>query len=285
MYLTENIIENAEEQIQQAGKFSEQLLNGFLAYLPSLIAAVVILVVGLLLSKLILALMSKGMKRAAADLTVSKFMHSLVKIALYILTATIVLAILGVPMTSIIAVIGTAGVAIGLALQDSLSNVAGGFNILLTKPFRVGDYIEANGTEGTVEMISIWYTLLMTYDNKAVFIPNGEIVKSRVTNYTYNKQRRIDLTFSVSYKADIDKAVEVLKKTAAANPKILSDPPTDVCVSALGESAVEIACRPWVKTEDYWQVYFDLTLSVKKALDENGIEIPYNQLDVHIDKT
>ncbi len=278
----EGIIENAEEQLHQAQKFAEMIWNGFLGYLPTLIAALVILVAGYLLSKLILKLMKKGMQRTSIDLTVTRFMYSLVRIVLYVLLLTIVLAVLGVPMTSMIAVIGTAGVAIGLALQDSLSNVAGGFNVLIAKPFKVGDYIETNGVEGTVEAISIWYTQLLTYDNKAVFIPNGEIVKSKVTNFTYNKTRRIDFIFPISYKADPDKAVELLKEIVSAHEKILDEPKPLISVHSLGESSVNIACYPWVNTEDYWEVYFDMSRLVKKAFDENGIEIPYNQLDVHI---
>ncbi len=275
---------NAEEQLHEAQKFAQTLWEGFLAYLPTLIAAVIILIVGYLLSKLILKMMKKGMKRSVVDLTVSKFVYSLVKIIIYVLLLTIVLAVLGVPMTSIIAVIGTAGVAIGLALQDSLSNIAGGFNILIAKPFKVGDYIDTCGAEGTVEAISIWYTQLLTFDNKSVFIPNGEVIKNKVMNYTYNKTRRVDLVFSVSYKADIEKAIQVLENVVKAHPKVLAQPEPLIKALSLGESAVEIACRPWTNTEDYWDVYFDLTLQAKNALEENGIEIPYNQLDVHITK-
>ncbi|MCH5325069.1 MAG: mechanosensitive ion channel [Eubacterium sp.] len=280
--LDEGIIENAGEQLHKAHQFAQALWDGFLAYLPTLIFAIVILIVGYLISKLILKLMKKGMKRSVVDVTVTKFTYSLVKIVIYVLLITIVLAVLGVPMTSIIAVIGTAGVAIGLALKDSLSNIAGGFYILISKPFKIGDYIASDGVEGTVEAISIWYTHLHTHDNRSVFMPNGELVKSNIINYTYNPTRRLDLTFSISYRSDVEKAKQLLAELVKAHDKILDEPEAVIRVLTLGNSSVDIACRPWVKPENYWDVYFDLTEQAKKMFEENGIEIPYNQLDVHI---
>lgn len=172
-------LENAQEQIKEAETFFGQMWDAFVGYLPTLIAAVIILIVGMVISKLVLKMMNKGMKHDVIDKTISRFVYSVVRILLYALLATIVLAVLGVPMTSIIAVIGTAGVAIGLALQDSLSNIAGGFSIMLTKPFKIGDYIKVDDVEGTVEAINMWYTELHSYDNKAIFYPNGQITSKR----------------------------------------------------------------------------------------------------------
>ena len=277
-------LENAQEQIKEAETFFNQMINAFVGYLPTLIAAAIILVVGMVISKLVLKMMSRGMKHDVIDKTVSRFIYSLVRILLYALLATIVLAVLGVPMTSIIAVIGTAGVAIGLALQDSLSNIAGGFSIMLTKPFKIGDYIKVDDVEGTVEAINMWYTELHSYDNKAIFYPNGQITSKKVTNYTTLGIRRVDMVYTISYNADFRKAMEVLKSITDAHELILKEPEPKIRITELAESAVRITCYPWVKADDYWTVYFDLNEAVKEQFDANGIEIPYNQLDVHLKK-
>lgn len=275
---------DAQQQLERAESFFSNLWDGFVAYIPTLITAVIIFVAGFLLSKLIIKLMQKGMKRNVIDKTVSRFMYSLVRIVLYVLLATVVLAVLGVPMSSIVAVVGTAGVAIGLALQNSLSNAAGGFNILFTKPFKIGDFIRAEDEEGTVEAINIWFTKILTIDNKTVFIPNGQLVSSKIINYTACDKRRVDMIFQISYDADFNKAREVLRSITDSHPKILDEPKTDIRMYSHSDSAIEIVCRPWVKTGDYWEVYFDLNEQVKAAFDKNGIEIPYNQLDVHVKK-
>lgn len=276
--------ENAQAQIKEAETFFGQMLNAFVGYLPTLIAAVIILIVGLIISKLVLKMMNKGMRHDVIDKTISRFVYSLVRILLYALLATIVLAVLGVPMTSIIAVIGTAGVAIGLALKDSLSNIAGGFSILLTKPFKVGDYVRVEDVEGTVEAINIWYTELHSYDNKAIFYPNGQITAKKVTNFTSLGIRRVDMVYTISYNADFRKAMAVLQEITDSHKLILKEPPPKIRITELADSAVRITCYPWVKAEDYWTVYFDLNEAVKEQFDKNGIEIPYNQLDVHLKK-
>lgn len=270
------------EKIEQAGSFFSSLWNGFVAYIPTLIAAVVVFVIGYIISKLILAIMKKGMNRKTVDKTVSRFIYSVVKIVLYVLVAATVLSLLGVPMTSIVAVMGTAGVAIGLALQSSLSNVAGGFTILFNKPFKIGDYVFADGVEGTVEVINIWYTQLLTIDNKTIFIPNGQLVNSKITNFSKCKNRRVDITFSISYEADYKKAISVLREIAENHPLVLKDPAPFARMSAQGQSSIDIAFRVWVNNADYWDVFFDMNETVKERFDAEGIEIPYNQLDVHI---
>ncbi len=256
--------------------------DNFVAAIPSIITAVILLIIGIVLSKLILFIMNKGMEKSHIDKTVTRFSYSLVKIILYIIVATIVLAILGIPMSSIIAVIGTAGVTVGLALKDSLSNIAGGFTILITKPFAIGDYILTEGAEGTVELISIWYTKLLTSDNKTVFIPNGQIISSKITNYTMQKTRRVDITFQISYDNDYKKAEEIIKSVLDSHELTLEEPAPTVRLFAQSESSLDIVCKVWVKKDDYWDVYYDIMAQVKDAFDENGIEIPYRQLDVHM---
>lgn len=291
LLLSENVSQTAgastnpsdvKEKLENAETFFAGLINGFMTYIPTLIAAVVILIVGLILSKLIIKLMKKGMKHTVIDKTVSRFAYSLVKIVLYVLLAIVVLSVLGVPMTSIIAVVGTAGVAIGLALQSSLSNVAGGFTILMNKPFKIGDYILADGVEGTVEVINIWYTQILTVDNKTVFIPNGQLADSKITNFTTCKTRRVDMVFNISYDADFRKAFAILQEIADVHEKIMKDPEPVIRMLAQSESSIDIAFRVWVNTEDYWSVYFDVNEAVKESFDKNGIEIPFKQVDVHM---
>lgn len=277
-----DFVETAEKEL---GKFEELLDNiwsGFCGKLPVIIAAIVILIIGIFLSRLTVKLMSKAMDKSRLDLTINRFVRSAVKIVLYVLVVTVVLTILGVPMTSIITVIGTAGVAVGLALQDSLSNLAGGFLILFSKPFRVGNYIQCSGVEGTVESISILYTKLLTGDNKAVFIPNGTAAGAVVTNYNEMPERRVDLVFGISYEADYDEAKKAIAEVVAKDEQVLREP--FIVLSSLDASSVAITVRLWTKSENYWSVYYRTLEEVRKAFDERGIEIPYNKLDVHICK-
>src|SRR5690606_24819702 len=187
----------------------------------------------------------------------------------------------GIQTASLIAVIGAAGLAIGLALQGSLANFAAGFLILLFRPFRAGDYIEAAGTAGTVEKILIFTTELKTPDNKQVIIPNGAITSDNIVNYSANDTRRVDLVVGISYGDDIDKAKAVLRDVVAADSRVLSSPETTIAVSELADSSVNLIGRPRVNTGDYWGVYWDLTEAIKKRLDQEGISIPFPQRDVH----
>ncbi len=280
--LTENAPVVGESTDITFKDFFGTLGQNFVDAIPSIITAVIILIVGLIISKLILRIMQKGFEKGYIDKTVSRFSYSLVKILLYVLVVTIVLAVLGVPMSSMIAVIGTAGVTIGLALKDSLSNVAGGFNILITKPFAIGDYVMIDSAEGTVELISIWYTRILTPDNKTIFIPNGQIVASKIINYTLKKTRRVDMTFQISYDNDYKRAEQIITDIISRHKKVLKEPEATVRLFSQSESSLDIVCKPWVNSDDYWDVYYDITAQVKDAFDENGIEIPYRQLDVHV---
>ena len=278
--LTESANQPLEENLHNAEAFFNNIINGLLGFLPTILAALIILLVGLIISKLVLKMMKKGMDRPTVDKTVANFSYSVVKIVIYVVLATIVLAVLGVPMSCIIAVVGTAGVAIGLALQNSLSNVAGGFTIMLNKPIKIGDYVLAEGEEGTVEVINIWYTQLKTVDNKTVFIPNGQLAANKIVNFSTSTERRVDLTFNISYENDFNEAFKVLRDIADAHEKILKNPPVVIRVLNHGENALQITFRAWVKTDDYWDVYFDINEQAKMAFDEKGIEIPYSQVVV-----
>ena len=249
-----------------------------------LLAAIVILIVGIKLIKALTKWITKSPKLDKLDTSLRSFLGSFSKIALYIVLIITVAMILGVPATSFITILASCGVAIGLALQGSLSNFAGGIMILLFKPFKVGDYIEASGESGTVEEISVVYTVLLTPDNKRITIPNGTLTNSVIENYSAEKNRRVDMTFTTSYDCDIEKAKKILTDIASSHPMALKDPEPMVRLSEHGESALTYTVRVWCLNENYWDVKFDITESVKKAFDENGIEIPYPQIDVHITK-
>lgn len=272
------------ENVSGISKLMQDIWEGFLDKLPLIIFAIVILILGILLSKLVVKLMSKAMDKSKLDLTVNHFVKSAVKITLYVLVFTIVLALLGVPMTSMIAVIGTAGVALSLALQSSLSNLAGGFLILTAKPFRVGSYISVSGVEGFVESINILYTKLKTYDSKAIYIPNGMASNAVLVNMNESDKRRVDHVFSISYDSDYKAAVKAIEKAINKCKKILkggADEPF-IRMSAHGASSIEITVRVWCMTDDYWDVYFDVIENVRMQFIEDGIEIPYQQIDVHM---
>lgn len=261
----------------------EKFLGWLEHLLPSLLAAVLILIFGMLFTKIAIKLMSKGLNRSKIDPTAHSFFVSLIKTTLYVFIAIICLSALNVPMSSIIAAVGAAGLAIGLALQNCLSNLAGGFIILFSRPFKVGDYVEISGESGTVDEISILYTKLLTIDNKAIHIPNGQITSSTIRNYTEEQIRRLDLFFTISYSADYRKAIAIIREIAENNPLVLDAPePPMVRMFAHENSAIKLTARLWVAADDYWTLNFDMLEAVKDAFDSNGIEIPFNQLDVHV---
>lgn len=272
------------EGLNRFERFLESIWNSFVLRVPTILVAVVILILGVIASRVTVKLMGKAMDRSRLDLTVNRFIRSAVKIALYVLVITVALTVLGVPMTSIITVIGTAGVAIGLALQNSLSNLAGGFLILFAKPFRVGNYIRVGGDEGTVEGISILYTKLLTPDNKSIFIPNGIASSAVVVNYSELPTRRVDLEFGISYDEDYDRAVKAIEAAIEGDASILREEGKMpfIRMSGCKESCVAVTVRLWAKTEDYWDVYFNTLERVRREFIKEGIEIPYNQLDVHV---
>lgn len=284
----QEMVSDPSKTLSEVGQFFQDLWKSFLGVIPTILFAILVLIVGLIVTKLSIALLSKGLdkvkasKRSSLDETVTKFIKQIVKIILYVLLITIVLSILGVPTTSVVTVIGTAGVAIGLALQGSLSNVAGGFLLMLTKPFKIGDYILVGGVEGTVEQISILHTQLVTATNQAVYIPNGSAVGATIINNSAKNTRRVDLTFSISYEDDFEKARAIITQVLNDQPKVLKDPAPTVRMAEHGASAIVIAVRPWCSTADYWDVYFDTIEKIRAAFIANNISIPFDQLDVHV---
>ena len=247
-----------------------------------LLAAIVLVIVGLKGIKWLRKWIRTSEKLNKIDNSLRSFMISFSSVVLYIVLFITVAVILGIPTTSFITMLASCGVAVGLALQGSLSNFAGGIMILLFKPFKVGDYIDAAGESGTVTEISVVYTELLTVDNKRIIIPNGTITNSVIENYSAENIRRVDFTLNTAYDSDIDKVKKIITEILESHPKALKNPECFVRLSAHNDSALTYTARVWCKTDDYWDVNFDVIESVKKAFDENGIQIPYNQLDVHI---
>ena len=260
----------------------EKIINGIIDFLPTLLFAIVIYAVGVFLNKVILKLFAKGTERSRMDKTVRKFLESVIKIVITAIVLITVLTVLGIPMTSIITVLGTAGVAVGLALKDSLSNVAGGVILLLNRTVKVGDYIDTGTYSGTVAEVSILFTKLSTPDNKDIFIPNGLMATSAVTNYSSEGVRRVDMVFGISYDNDHRKAISAITEVVENHPLAEKEPAAFVRLGELGASSLNITVRVWTKSENYWTLYFDLIEQVKLKFDEENITIPYNQIDVHL---
>ena len=265
-------------------KFLEKLVDGCIDISAKLLLAVVILAIGSKIIKIVENNLRKENKLKHLDASVKGFLISFISITSKIVLFIAILHILGVPTASIITVFGSCAVAIGLALQGGLSNIAGSLMILIFKPFKVGDYIEVSGKEGTVKSITMFYTTITTFDNKLIQLPNGSLSNSNITNYTVNKKRRVDIDISVSYSSDIDKVKKVINELISKNELVLQEENNYVKLSKHDDSALVFAVRVWTKTENYWDLYFDLMESIKKTLDKNKIEIPFPQMDVHINK-
>ncbi len=262
--------------------YYNQGIEFLLRVVPQFLWAIVALVVGLWIIKLILKATNKAMEKGNVDASLRKFLNSLIGIGLKVLLLISVASMLGIATTSFIAVIGAAGLAVGLALQGSLANFAGGVLILLFKPFRVGDVIETQGHTGKVAEIQVFNTVLKTPDNKTVIVPNGAVSNGSIVNYSTEEKRRVDMTFGIGYDDDIQKAKDILLDLLEEDNRILKDPTPQVLLSELADSSVNFSVRAWVKGADYWDVYFDMQEKVKKAFDANNISIPYPQHDVHL---
>lgn len=247
-----------------------------------IIACLLILVIGNLLIRLLIKFFPDGKKFNKMDRTVRVFLHHLIKIVLNILLIISIVAIIGVPMASVITVVASAGAAIALALQGSLSNLAGGFMLLIFRPFRIDDFIETQGVSGTVIDVGFFYTTIRTGDNKQIMLPNGGLTNSTVINYSREENRRVDIDFCISYESDTDKAIQIINDVIVSHALVLKSPEHFVRMTEMADSAIKLTARAWCKTDDYWTVKFDIGDSVKAAFDQNGIEIPYPQVDVHI---
>ncbi len=249
---------------------------------PRVLGAVVVLLVGRWLIRLAARGLESVLAKRDVDDAAKRFLGSVVKVLLWAAVLITVLGLFGIPTTSFVAVLASLGLAIGLALQDTIANFAGGVIILIFKPFVGGDYVEAAGMQGTVHSVEIIATTLLTPDNKQVIIPNGQIISMPITNYSRESQRRVDLVFGIGYGDDLRAAKRLLEQMAADDDRVLADPAPQFPVLALGDNAVEIGARVWVAVDDYWPLYFDWIERVKLAFDEAGISIPYPQTDVHL---
>jgi small conductance mechanosensitive channel len=246
------------------------------------LGALATLVIGIWIAKLLAKSLGKVLNKREVDPTLVKFLVSLVKIGLITFVIISAAAQIGIQTASFVAIIGAAGLAIGFALQGSLSNLAAGVMLIIFKPVKVGDYIEGGGAAGSVEAVGIFITTLLTPDNKVVYIPNSTLTGGNITNYSAKDTRRVDMVFGIGYSDDIDKAKKVINEVLSADARVLKEPAPQIVVSELADSSVNFNVRPWVKTADYWGLYFDTTETIKKKFDEQNISIPFPQRDVHM---
>ncbi|WP_194090049.1 small-conductance mechanosensitive channel MscS [Vibrio hibernica] len=253
-------------------------------YGVNIISAIVIIFIGNIIVKKIANSVSKVLAKKKMDPAVVNFISSIVRYVLFVIVLISALGRVGVQTASVVAVIGAAGLAIGLALQGSLANFAAGVLIVAFRPFKAGDYVEMAGVAGSVESIQIFQTVLTTPDNKMIVVPNGGVISGPIVNYSRHATRRIDYVIRVSYKADLKHTKEVINRVLAAEERLLKTPAPTVGVLALADSSVNFVVRPWVKTSDYWGVYYELLQAIKEELDKEGIEIPFPQMSVHMDK-
>ncbi|MEM7110130.1 MAG: mechanosensitive ion channel domain-containing protein [Bacteroidota bacterium] len=247
-----------------------------------IVKAILILVVGLWIIKFLSKSFNRVLEKRNIDSSLLPFLKSLFYNILFVLLVLSVLTSVGIQVTSFIAILGAAGLAIGLALQGTLQNFAGGVVLLTLRPFKVGDYIEGGGHSGTVREIQIFNTVLITPDNKKIIIPNGGLSNSSITNYSAEPTRRVDLVFGIGYDDDIKKAKDVLEKIVTSDERVLKEPAPQIAVSELADSSINFVVRPWVNASDYWGVNFDLKEKVKIEFDKEGISIPFPQRDIHL---
>jgi small conductance mechanosensitive channel len=261
---------------------SDQLWSMALTYAPKLLLAILTLIIGLWVIKGITRSIKKVMEKRELDETLKPFILGLFSILLKVMLVIAVVGMVGVQMTSFIAILGAAGLAIGMALSGTLQNFAGGVVILIFKPFKVGDLLEAQGYLGVVKEIQLFNTILLSLDNKTIIIPNGGLSTGSMVNYSAQPTRRVDMSFGIGYTDDIDKAKGIMEELLNNHPKVLKDPAYFIAVSELADSSVNFTVRAWVNGADYWDVYFYMQETVKKEFDKNGIGIPFPQRDVHV---
>jgi len=251
----------------------------------NIVLALVIFIIGRAVTKIVVGIFRRLLGKADMDVILIDFVCSIIGTALTLFVIIASLDQLGVDTTSLIALLGAAGLAVGLALQGSLQNFASGVMLIVFRPFKTGDFVEAGGVSGVVEKISIFSTMMRTGDNREIIVPNGSIYGGTITNYSARETRRIDMVFGIGYDDDIKKAQDILRELANSDDRILKDPEILIAVSELADSSVNFVVRPWVKSGDYWAVKFDFTEKVKLTFDEQGISIPYPQMDVHTSKS
>ncbi len=256
--------------------------NFFSQYGERILFALALLAVGYGLISVLMKFIDKLMRRSHLEPSIKTFFHSALKAAMYVLLIITCLVTAGLDMTSVIAMVSVLGLAVSLAVQDTLGNLAGGILILITKPFSVGDFVEVDSLSGTVKAISLFYTTLDTIDNKRIYLTNGDVAKARLVNYNGNELRRLDLVFSVAYEDDFRTAKRIIAEAVAQNPKARPEPEPVIRVCEHGESAIKITCYVWVEAADLFLLKYDLLEEVKLRFDEAGIHIPYPQMDLHL---
>lgn len=255
--------------------------------LYTLLKGVIILAVGFLICKYVCKLMEKALKKTKLDASLQKFLIKATSIVIYIIIILSALSAVGISTTGLLAALSASAVAVALALKDSLSNIAGGILLLISPRFATGDYIEENGEGGTVISVDLMHTTIITPDSRQVAIPNGVLINSQIINYSREETRRVDLTFPISYNADVEKAKQVAISVCKEHKKVLNGEKTPIFarVSGYNDSSVTLSVKVWSNTSDYWDVFFDLTEQIRETFKQNGIEIPFNQLDVNIKKS
>ena len=276
----------AMEALQAAdvNKIIEFIQTDGLAFGIDVVFALLIFFVGRIIIGILVRGMSAAMQKNGVEKTLETFVNNLVRTALLIVVIIAAIGQLGIQTTSFIAIFGAAGLAVGLALQGSLSNFASGVLIVMFRPYKVGDFVEAAGISGSIEQVQILTTIFKTGDNKQVIVPNSQVMNSIITNYSANDTRRIDMVVGVSYDDDLDKVRKTLEEIVAADTRVLDDPAPQIAVSELADSSVNFILRPWCATSDYWSLKFDLTETIKKRFDKESISFPYPQQDVHLYK-
>nr|WP_319998121.1 mechanosensitive ion channel domain-containing protein [uncultured Draconibacterium sp.] len=271
--------------MEEVNSLSEKLYDLVMTYGPKLIGAIITLIIGLWVISILRGAIRRRFEKQDVDPSLRGFLNSLIGIGLKAMLWIAVIGMMGVQMTSFVAILGAAGLAVGMALSGTLQNFAGGVMILIFKPFKVGNYISAQGHSGTVNEIQIFNTILKTPDNKTIIIPNGGLATGSMINFSAEAKRRVDFTFGIAYGDDVDKAKEVLMKLIKADERIINDPAEPfIAVSELADSSVNLVVRVWAEAANYWGIYFDLHEKVYKTFDKEGLNIPFPQMDVHVQK-
>ena len=263
-------------------KLKERLLDFLFTMGPRLIGSALVVLIGLWLTKILVKLLDRPMTRMNLDYSLKRFLLICVRTACILIIVVSAMSTLGISSAGLLAALGGAAVAVSLALKDSLSNMAGSIMLLFSHPFATGDFIEANGLSGTVQRIDMVHTYLNTPDNRQIVIPNGQLISENIINYSREDKRRVDMTFSIGYNDDAEKAKAVLRQVVEKHPRALQDPAPFIRVEKRAASSVDLVVRVWCKTEDYWELHFDLLEQGGDALDKAGVNTPYDQLDIHL---
>lgn len=276
----EGALENTE--VKTFLKFQEKLVDWGFEIAPKLLAALLVMGIGFWIVRMLIKMLDKVLNKSKVDKSLHSFIKSISDFLMKIIVVITAATMLGVPVTTFIAILSAAGLAIGLALKDSLANFAGGILILAFEIFKIDDFIEIDGISGTVKEIKLLYTRLNTVDNRRIIIPNGDLATGKIINYTAEKLRRVDMVFGIGYKDDIDKARDIINEIIKKNKLIIMSPEPLIQVTSLSDNSVDIAVKVWCEADNYWDIYFEFQEEIKKAFDSGGISIPFPQTDIHI---